>query len=203
MCASVSPGVPVLHLFGITIKCEVPSFAGSHPYHPPSSLCFPCLLLSADMCLPVESWTGSCQSTVAPGRLPAEHFHPAKDFHWQVSGRAARIPSATQDSARNPTSLVSHTQNWNHNSLLSVKDQSRTGQQGHQSPCLLFPHWGDRWPKVSMLTIEVIYQDKAWGIKDMTSITFNHCEHYWIVICSNNDCLTHRQLWSCPKPPIT
>lgn len=49
ICASVCPGVPVLHLFGITIKWEVPSLALGFKAtlaHPPSSALSPCYFAS-------------------------------------------------------------------------------------------------------------------------------------------------------------
>lgn len=135
MCASVSPGVPVLHLFGITIKWEVPSFAVSSPYHPPSSLQSPCsLLLSADVRLPAMSWTGSCQSTVAPGCFPAEHFHPAKDFHWQVSVARCQNPSSESRFHKNPhLSCVSHS--WLQPQSISLSQ----GSKWNRSTGLLVP----------------------------------------------------------------
>lgn len=70
-------------------------------------------------------------------------FTQLRTFTDRWAWPTARTPPATQDSTRTPTSLVSHTHDCNHNPSIWAKDQSGTGHHGHQSPCSLFPHWGD------------------------------------------------------------
>lgn len=156
MFASVSPGVLLLHLLGITIKLKV---AISSPHHLNARFYSGLLLVSADVCLPVESGTGSCQSAVAPGRLPAEQFHPAKDVHWQVSVACCQNPSGKSEFHKTPTfSCESH--NCDNNPPLSATHQSGAGQQGHW-PLLIVSHCGEILLKVPALTVKIIHQDEA------------------------------------------
>lgn len=121
MRASVSPPVPVFHLFDTTMKWEVPSFAVTKPYsttHPP-----------VPQSLVVLSPPQTCASRLSreQARVRAvwrqasslrSTFTQLRTFTDRWAWPAARIPPAVWDSTRTSMSFVSHTHKCNHSSFL-------------------------------------------------------------------------------------